>query len=61
MALCALAREHDVLLVAAEESAAQVAQRARRLGDIPERLEVANTTSVESASDLLSERARTCA
>ncbi len=58
MSLCKLASEHDVLLVAAEESAPQVAQRARRLGDVPDRLEVATTTSVESAAELLSERRR---
>ncbi|MGC1239663.1 MAG: ATPase domain-containing protein [Acidimicrobiales bacterium] len=58
MTLCALARDRDVLLIAAEESAAQIAQRAQRIGDIPRRLDVANTTSVESASDLLGERPR---
>ncbi len=58
MTLCALARERDVLLIAAEESAPQVAQRARRLGEIPSRLHVATTTSVESASDLLTEGRR---
>jgi DNA repair protein RadA/Sms len=58
MTLCQLASEHDVLLVAAEESAPQVAQRARRLGDVPAGLEVATTTSVESAAELMSERRR---
>jgi DNA repair protein RadA/Sms len=47
-----------VLLIAAEESAPQVAQRARRLGEVPARLDVATTTSVESACELLSERRR---
>jgi DNA repair protein RadA/Sms len=58
MTLRALARERDVLLVAAEESAPQVAQRARRLGEIPERLHVATTTSVDAASVLIAEGAR---
>jgi DNA repair protein RadA/Sms len=49
----------DVLLVAAEESATQVAQRARRLGDVPEGLEVATTTNVQGAEQLLLERRRT--
>jgi DNA repair protein RadA/Sms len=58
MTLRELARERDVLLVAAEESAPQVAQRARRLGEIPERLHVATTTSVDAASALIAEGAR---
>lgn len=58
MALRALASERDVLLIAAEESASQVAQRARRLGEIPGRLRVATTTSVDAASDLLAEGRR---
>ena len=45
-----------VLLIAAEESPSQVAQRARRLGDIPSGLEVASTTSVDAAEDLLRAR-----
>jgi DNA repair protein RadA/Sms len=59
MSLRELALDRDVLLVAAEESAPQVAQRARRLGEIPDRLHVATTTSVEAASELIAEGART--
>ncbi len=59
MILCALARDHQVLLVAAEESAPQIAQRARRLGEVPAGLEVATTTRVDAATDLLGERRRT--
>jgi DNA repair protein RadA/Sms len=59
LTLCALARHHEVLLVAAEESAPQIAQRARRLGDVPAGLEVAITTRVDAAADLLGERRRT--
>ncbi len=58
MTLRELARERDVLLVAAEESAPQVAQRARRLGEIPERLHVATTTSVDAARELIAAGAR---
>jgi DNA repair protein RadA/Sms len=46
----------SVLLVAAEESVAQVAQRARRLGDVPEGLEVAASTNVDVAEQLVRER-----
>ena len=46
----------SVVLIGAEESAAQVAQRARRLGPIPEGLEVATTTSVAAALTLIDER-----
>ncbi|HVA52126.1 MAG TPA: ATPase domain-containing protein [Acidimicrobiales bacterium] len=49
----------DVLLVASEESAAQVAQRARRFGDVPGGLEVATSTNVHSTEALLRERRRT--
>jgi DNA repair protein RadA/Sms len=59
MALRALAEDHQVLLVAAEESAPQIAQRARRLGAVPGGLEVATTTRVDAAADLLGERRRT--
>jgi len=45
-----------VLLIAAEESVGQVAQRARRLGDVPQGLEVAATTNVASVDRLLRER-----
>jgi DNA repair protein RadA/Sms len=60
MTLRALALEGaDVVLVASEESAAQVAQRARRFGDVPDGLSVATTTNVQSAEALLRERRRT--
>lgn len=49
----------DVVLVASEESAAQVAQRARRFGEVPSGLEVATSTNVHSAEALLRERRRT--
>ena len=57
MSLRALAlRGASVLLIGAEESAGQVAQRARRLGPVPEGLDVAITTAVSSASSLIEER-----
>ena len=46
----------SVLLIGAEESAGQVAQRARRLGPVPEGLDVATTTSVATALALIDER-----
>lgn len=46
----------SVLLIGAEESAPQVAQRARRLGPVPVGLEVATTTSVTTALSLIEER-----
>ncbi len=46
----------SVLLIGAEESAGQVAQRARRLGDVPEGLDVAITTSVPTAVSLIEQR-----
>ena len=49
----------DVVLIASEESAAQVAQRARRFGEVPTGLDVAITTNVHSAEALLRERRRT--
>lgn len=49
----------DVLLVASEESVTQVARRARRCGDVPSGLDVATTTSVQGAAQLLHERRRT--
>jgi DNA repair protein RadA/Sms len=49
----------DVVLVASEESATQVAQRARRFGEVPDGLEVATSTNVHSAEALLRERRRT--
>lgn len=58
MTLRELASDHEVLLIAAEESASQVAQRARRLGEIPARLHIATTTSVEAASELIAEGGR---
>jgi DNA repair protein RadA/Sms len=45
--------KEGVLLIAAEESVAQVAQRARRLGHVPPGLEVAATTNVDVAEQLL--------
>ncbi len=45
-----------VLLIAAEESVAQVARRARRLGTVPEGLDVAATTNVDVAEQLVRER-----
>ena len=57
MSLRALAqRSVAVLLIAAEESAGQVAQRARRLGEVPEGLDVAASTSVDAVEQLLRER-----
>jgi DNA repair protein RadA/Sms len=57
MSLCALARlGNPVLLIAAEESVSQVAQRARRLGDVPNGLDVASTTEVGAAEQLIAER-----
>ena len=57
MSLRALAEQGtSVLLIGAEESAAQVAGRARRLGSVPQGLEVAITTNVASAVALLEER-----
>ena len=44
-----------VLLIGAEESATQVAQRARRFGAVPEGLAVATTTSVAAALALIDE------
>jgi DNA repair protein RadA/Sms len=57
MSLRALAADSiPVLLVAAEESVAQVAQRARRLGDVPVGLDVAASTNVDVAEQLVRER-----
>ena len=54
MALRELALEgSSVVLIAAEESASQVARRARRFGDIPAGLQVCATTSVSVAEELL--------
>jgi len=54
MALRQLALEGaSVVLIAAEESATQVARRARRFGDIPASLQVCATTSVEAATELM--------
>ncbi len=58
LALREVGTRGDVLLIASEESASQVARRARRLGDVPARLDVATTTSVDAAADLLGERRR---
>ncbi|MHB1252001.1 MAG: DNA repair protein RadA [Acidimicrobiales bacterium] len=43
----------SVVLIAAEESASQVARRARRFGDIPAALQVCATTSVGVAEELM--------
>ncbi len=60
MTLRALALDGaEVLLVASEESASQVARRARRFGDVPRGLNVTTTTNVQSAEALLRERRRT--
>lgn len=57
MSLRALAAAgQTVLLIAVEESPAQVAQRARRLGEVPRGLEVAATTSLDAAEQLIGER-----
>ncbi len=57
MVLRALAQSSvEVLLIAAEESAGQVAQRARRMGEVPVGLHVATTTSVDAAIALLGAR-----
>ncbi len=57
MSLRALARSGTaVLLIAAEESTSQVAQRARRMGDVPAGLDVAATTDVAAAEQLLRDR-----
>ena len=55
--LSVAARGEPVLLVAAEESAGQVAGRARRLGPVPEGVEVATTTSAPAAAALITRRA----
>jgi DNA repair protein RadA/Sms len=49
-------RSTPVLLIAAEESVAQVAQRARRLGDVPLGLDVAASTNVDVAEQLVREK-----
>jgi DNA repair protein RadA/Sms len=46
----------SVLLIGAEESAAQVAERARRLGPVPPGLHVATTTSVAASVALLEDQ-----
>ncbi|MFZ1061964.1 MAG: ATPase domain-containing protein [Acidimicrobiales bacterium] len=57
MALRERARRGDrVLLVAAEESASQVASRASRLGEVPAALLVAATTNVADAEELIATR-----
>jgi len=57
MALRALAASGaSVLLIAAEESEAQVAQRARRLGEVPDGLDVVSTTDVRAAHQLIAAR-----
>ena len=51
------ARGHEVLLVAAEESAAQVARRARRFGDVPPNLHVVATSDAAAACAVVAQRA----
>ncbi len=46
------------LLVSSEESATQVAQRARRLGEIPDGLDVATTTSLDEVEALVRQGGR---
>ncbi|HTB08164.1 MAG TPA: ATPase domain-containing protein, partial [Acidimicrobiales bacterium] len=59
LALRALSvRGENVLLIAAEESATQVALRARRFGEVPAGLEIATTTSIDDAADLLASAPR---
>ena len=54
MALRALAESGSaVMLIAGEESASQVAQRARRMGVVPAGLDVVSTTDVDAAEQLL--------
>ena len=53
MVLLAHASRGSALLIAAEESLAQVARRARRLGDVPSGLEVAAVTDLAQAADLV--------
>ncbi len=55
--LSVAARGESVVLVAAEESAGQVAGRARRIGPVPEGVEVATTTSAPAAATLIARRA----
>ena len=45
-----------VLLIAAEESTSQIAQRARRLGEVPRGFDVAVTTRVDDAVQLIRDR-----
>jgi DNA repair protein RadA/Sms len=52
-------RGFDVVLIAAEESEPQVAQRARRLGAVPRGLDVAVTSNIDAAVELLQARKRT--
>ena len=57
MLLRSLALKGDrVLLIAAEESTSQVALRAHRMGEVPANLDVAATTDVHAAEQLLRER-----
>jgi DNA repair protein RadA/Sms len=57
MSLRSLALKGErVLLIAAEESTSQVALRARRMGEVPSGLDVAATTDVRAAEQLVRER-----
>ena len=53
MVLLESARRATSLLLASEESVAQVARRARRLGEVPARLEVAAVTDLAAAANLV--------
>ena len=53
MVLLEQARRDQARLIAAEESVAQVARRARRLGDVPAQLDVAAVTDLAAAADLV--------
>ncbi|MDE3083554.1 MAG: AAA family ATPase [Acidobacteriota bacterium] len=53
MVLLEAARRAPALLIAAEESVAQVARRARRLGEVPESLDVGAVCDLASAADLV--------
>jgi DNA repair protein RadA/Sms len=56
MVLLAHAARGSALLIAAEESLAQVARRARRLGEVPGALEVAAVSDLAEAAALVRER-----
>jgi DNA repair protein RadA/Sms len=55
--LAVASRGGDVLIVAAEESASQVADRARRLGDVANCVDIVVTNDVDGACALIGSRA----